>query len=162
MSTHEEIPWDNRYKLGIDSIDIQHKKLFALVNRLYNLEDYESTKEELADILNEFSEYMRTHFKDEEEYMLSIEYPGLEEHKQLHQNLIDQLALVIQSSVKLSILKTKMRVIAKRAIVEHIVNEDIKIKLFEMSKINENLIFDKTDTEDEENLFDITDIMPDI
>ncbi|MCK4974781.1 MAG: hemerythrin family protein [Sulfurimonas sp.] len=160
MSLNEAILWDDRYKLGIDAIDIQHKQLFALVSKLYALDDDKSTKEELKDILNELSEYMRTHFKDEEEYMLSIGYPELEEHKQLHQDLIDKLALVIKSSKILSILKIKMRVIAKRILIDHIIREDIKIKLFEMSKINKNLIFD-TD-EDEENLFDITDVMPDI
>ena len=159
MSLNEALIWDDRYKLGIDAIDDQHKQLFALVSKLYALDDDKSTKEELKDILNEFSEYMKNHFEDEEEYMLSIGYPGLEEHKQLHKDLIDKLASVIKSSKKLSILKIKMRVIAKRVLIEHIVREDIKIKLFEMSKVNKNLIFD---TDDDEDSFDITDIMPDL
>lgn len=158
MSINEEIAWDDRYKLGIDSIDVQHKQLFALVSRLYALDDEHSTKEELSGILGEFSEYMKTHFSDEEEYMLSIGYPQLDEHKQLHQDLIDKLVAVVKSSPTLSILKIKMRVIAKRVLVDHIVREDIKIKIFEISKINENLIFD----DDDDDAVDITDIMPDL
>ena len=38
------VPWDDKYKLGNDNLDTQHKKLFSLVNRLYALEDYEITK----------------------------------------------------------------------------------------------------------------------
>jgi len=106
------------------------------------------------------SEYMKNHFKDEEEYMQSIKYPALEEHKQLHQDLIDKLAETVKSSSKLSILKIKIRIIAKRVLIEHIVNEDIKIKLFEMSKINNNFIYDSSD--DKDYSFDITNIKPDI
>ncbi len=159
MSTDEKLLWDDRYKLGIDTIDEQHKQLFSLVDRLYTLSD-NSTKEKLKSILSELSVYMSNHFKDEEGYMISIGYPELEEHKLLHQYLIDKLALVIKTSSTLSILKIKMRVIAKRLLIDHIVNEDIKIKLFEVSKINKNLIYDTEDIEDEDNSFDITDISP--
>ncbi|MCF6340804.1 MAG: hemerythrin family protein [Sulfurimonas sp.] len=162
MSIDKEILWNDRYKLGIDIIDTQHKHLFDIVEQLYALDDTENTKEEFKSILNEFSEYMKTHFKDEEGYMLSVQYPNLEEHKQLHQDLIDKLVVTIKSSSKLNILKIKIRIIAKRVLIEHIVNEDIKIKLFGMSKINNNLIFDSSDIKDEEYSFDITNIKPDI
>ena len=152
MSTNEKIPWDDRYTLGIEIIDTQHKNLFASVNRLYVLlEEHKSTKDELRTILYEFSDYMNTHFKDEEEYMLSIGYDKLEEHKELHKELINYLALVIKSPAKLDIIKTKMRVVAKRALIDHIMHEDTKIKLFQMSqdKINEEI-------------FDITNITADV
>ena len=160
MLVNEEILWDDRYKLGIDIIDIQHKQLFTLVDKLYSLNDIKNTKEEFKIILNELSEYMKTHFQDEEAYMLSVQYPKLEEHKQLHQDLINKLVVTVRSSSKLSILKIKIRIIAKRVLIEHIVNEDIKIKMFEMSKINDNFIFDSSDDEDEEYSFDITNIKP--
>jgi len=162
MLMDEEILWDNRYSLGINIVDTQHKQLFTLVGKLYALDNTKNTKEEFKIILNELSEYMKNHFKDEEEYMQFIKYPALEEHKQFHQDLIDKLAETIKSSSKLSILKIKIRIIAKRVLIEHIVNEDIKIKLFEISKINNSLIFDSADDKDEEYSFDITNIKPDV
>jgi hypothetical protein len=36
---NEKIHWNNEYSLGIGTIDSQHKKLFTLVNRLYDLHD---------------------------------------------------------------------------------------------------------------------------
>ena len=93
---------------------------------------------------------MNTHFKDEEEYMSSIKYPQLEEHKKLHQELIDYLASVIKTPAKLEIIKTKMKVVAKRALIDHIMNEDTKIKLFKI-----------TQGGDSEEIFDITDITAD-
>ncbi|MEA2090749.1 MAG: hemerythrin family protein [Campylobacterota bacterium] len=144
MHPDQEIPWDDKYKLGIRMIDHQHKKLFDLVNRLYDLEDAKSTKEELRVILYAFNDYMQIHFKDEEKYMLSIKYPNLEEHKQIHNNIIENLTQIIQTPAKLSIIKTKMRVVAKRVLVDHIMHEDNKIKLFLQEREDEE-IFNITD-----------------
>ena len=88
---------------------------------------------------------MLIHFQEEEEYMLSIKYTELEEHKLLHKDIIDSLAQIVQTPAKLSILKSKMRVVAKRVLVDHIMHEDTKIKIFELE-------------EDDDTFFDITDL----
>lgn len=133
MSEHTKIPWDNNYKIGIEAIDEQHKKLFVLVNKLYELDDEADFKQELKQILYDFSDYMKTHFKDEEAYMESIGYPALAEHKEYHNNIIETLAEIIRTPAKIGIIKTKMKVIAKKSLVEHITQEDIKIKLYALS-----------------------------
>ena len=132
MVSSEKIVWNEKYSIGIRSIDNQHKKLFMLVNRLYDLNEETTTKETIRSILYDFSDYMSTHFKEEEEYMRSIGYDKLEEHKQMHKELIDTLALIIKTPANLSIIKSKIKVIAKRALVSHIINEDSKIKEFQI------------------------------
>lgn len=159
MNNSEKVPWNDEYKLGIESIDTQHERLFALVNRLFEAEEHHTSREELRDMLYAFSDYMNTHFKDEEEYMSSIGYPGLLEHKQLHNELVNYLTSVIKTPGKINIIKTKMRLLAKRILIEHIVNEDIKIKLYEMSRANpDRLIFDNSAIDIDEEAIDITDI----
>ncbi len=149
MSNNEKVPWSNEYKVGISSIDAQHKKLFDLVNALYEIND-DNMKEELRNILYAFSDYMKIHFKDEEDYMLSIDYPKLEEHKKIHQDIIKRLSKVIHTPAKLNVIKSKMRVIAKRLLVDHILNEDVKIKEFSLKK-NE-------DKEIELDVFDLSEL----
>ncbi|MFA6195613.1 MAG: hemerythrin family protein [Sulfurimonas sp.] len=133
MPSNQTIPWDDAYSLGIDIIDTQHKKLFEIVNKLYALDEEHSTKEELKIILYEFSDYMRTHFADEEEYMKSIGFLELNEHKHIHETIIKHLSELIKTPAKLGIIKTKMKVLAKHTLIDHIRYEDIKIKLFEIS-----------------------------
>ena len=140
----EKIPWDDSYKVGIKIVDDQHKQLFDIVNKLYDLEDEDNSKEELRSILYKFNEYMQTHFKDEEEYMASIGYPALDEHKQIHNDIMKNLADIVHTPAKLAIIKSKMRVVAKRVLIDHIVNEDIKIKLFQVNQADET-IFDISD-----------------
>lgn len=130
MSKDEKIPWDEKYRIGIRAIDSQHKKLFMIVNKLYDLEDESAAKDEIRSILYDFRDYMQTHFDEEEEFMRSINYDKLEEHKKLHQNLIEILASIIKTPANLGIIKSKMRVISKRALITHVLKEDIKIKDF--------------------------------
>lgn len=120
MISSQTIPWNETYKLEIDEIDTQHIKLFELVNKLYALDEEHSTKEELKIILYEFSDYMSIHFKKEEQYMTSINFPELSKHKQIHEKFITNLAEIIKTPAKLSIIKSKMKVFAKRALIDHI------------------------------------------
>lgn len=38
------IPWNRRYEIGVESIDKQHKQLFATINKLLVLGDEEEKK----------------------------------------------------------------------------------------------------------------------
>ncbi|QOY55538.1 hemerythrin family protein [Candidatus Sulfurimonas marisnigri] len=134
MQINDELKWNNVYSVGIESIDTQHKKLFEIVNRLFAIENTSDKTEEIKKILYEFSDYMRTHFDDEEKYMLSIGYPDIKEHILLHQNLVESLASVMNTPADIETIKTKMNVIAKEILVNHIVKEDTKILAHKLVK----------------------------
>ena len=129
MGTNKKAVWDDKYLLGVRKIDKQHKKLFEVYNKLYDLNDDENLRREMKKILYEFSDYMEKHFKDEEEYMASINYPDIKKHKEIHQQIIDKLSTIITSKDNLSILKSKLKIFVKRGLVDHITDEDIKIKV---------------------------------
>ena len=139
MPENKKILWDDKYKIGVRSIDEQHKQLFNLLNKLYEIDETKSIREVLKNILNEFNDYMKVHFKDEEAYMLSIGYPMLKEHEKMHADIIDTINDIIHTPSNLNIIKTKMRVIAKHALIEHITQEDIKIKLFLFAEGKEDI-----------------------
>ncbi len=127
----KSLQWSDEYSLGIDKIDEQHKKLFDIVGRIFILEDHSNVKEEIRTILYELHDYIQEHFQDEEAYMKTIDFPELEHHKVLHEKIVENVAAITKNSDRLDILKTKMRVIAKRALIDHILNEDIKMKEYQ-------------------------------
>jgi hemerythrin len=127
MSNKEKLHWDQSYSVGIKPIDMQHKKLFYLVNKLFELDEKRVVKEEIRDILYAFKDYTKVHFKDEEDYLLAIEYPDVEKHKEAHKLIVDRLSKIIRTPASLSIIKTKMKVFSKRVLLEHIIAEDPKI-----------------------------------
>ena len=129
MST-ENIKWDNAYSLGIKNIDEQHKKLFEIVGKIFSLQESRDVKENIRTILHELHDYIKVHFKDEEEFMTSINYPDLIYHHELHEQLTKSVATILQDPSRLDIIQTKIRIIAKRALIDHILEEDSKFQQY--------------------------------
>ncbi|MCD8039238.1 MAG: hemerythrin family protein [Lachnospiraceae bacterium] len=82
------------YLVGIELIDNEHRELFRIVdkaNRLVKSYDEASGYDKIIDILNQLKDYTKEHFADEEEYMESIGYDGLEAQKRAHDAFIEKL-----------------------------------------------------------------------
>ena len=86
--------FSDEYLIGIDLIDREHKRLFALVERANHMvrDWFEGNNyDEITDILKELKEYTEIHFADEESYMRSINYEGYEAQKRAHDAFISRL-----------------------------------------------------------------------
>lgn len=82
------------YWTGIDLIDREHKVLFEILERANRVvRDYAvgDTYDEIMDILQELKDYTVLHFSDEEEYMESIHYSGLEAQRRAHEAFIERI-----------------------------------------------------------------------
>ena len=82
------------YKIGVENIDEQHKKLFELADKAYMLlkDNFSIDKyDKIVELLRELKEYTIFHFKSEEEYMESINYKRLFTQKIEHDNFIKAL-----------------------------------------------------------------------
>ena len=124
------LEWKEDYKIGIESIDDQHKCLFDIIARIANLDAATSNKEELKNILGELSAYMHQHFEDEENFMRKIKYPELKDHQKIHQEIIDFINITVKNSPTLKIIQTKLKFVIKKLLVDHITLEDMKYKLY--------------------------------
>lgn len=82
------------YKIGIEIIDEQHKKLFELTEKTYQLlkNDFTLDKyDKIIHLVEELKEYTEFHFKAEEEYMESIGYKKMFTQKIEHVGFIKKL-----------------------------------------------------------------------
>ncbi len=83
----DQIVWHDKYKIGVDFIDREHKQLFSTMNKLLRISENEEKSEWVC---REGAKYLRNHalehFEHEEEYMRSINYSEYEIHKRLHDN----------------------------------------------------------------------------
>ncbi len=73
----------------------EHKQLIAYMNTLYDLNEAGAEKNTLNAALNEFLEYTKLHFDDEERYMASVNYPDIEDHKDKHKKLFQDLSVYV-------------------------------------------------------------------
>lgn len=131
--------WNEKYAFGIEKIDTQHKKLFYIMEKISLLNAASpSIRENIRGILYELSEYMQEHFRDEEAYMKAIGYPEIDHHTMLHAKIIEQVKSVASTGSNLGIIQTKLKFLVKKAMTDHIVYEDTKIKLFQDSNHHEH------------------------
>lgn len=77
--------WNSSFALGIDMIDNQHQRLFALINALHEAMKSGQGAEVQGRVLAELVSYTRTHFATEERLLSKHAYPDLAAHRQQHQ-----------------------------------------------------------------------------
>ena len=87
----ERFEWREEFELGVASIDKDHKQLFKIINRLFAVQaEGKSSQWACQEGLKFFKAHALTHFADEEKYMASIRYSGLEQHRLIHRTFRDQ------------------------------------------------------------------------
>ncbi len=126
--------WDEKYSLHVEKIDKQHKELFRL-SALVDALDENTTKDDIKKLLNSFFIYMRDHFRDEENYMKSIGYPLLKKHHLLHHEIIEDFTQMVKKNHSLEPLKQQMKIATKKWLIDHILNNDLKIEKWRLQQL---------------------------
>jgi len=82
-----EIQWKEKYSVGIQEIDDQHKYFIGLLNELYNAIVSNQGREELSALFQKVADYAEKHFAAEEKYFDEFNYDGAAEHKLEHEKM---------------------------------------------------------------------------
>jgi methyl-accepting chemotaxis protein len=91
------VTWGEDLEFGIPRIDNEHKRLMALVNRVYATVKGKQDPVVLAEAFAELRRYASEHFADEEAFMLRIGYGEAEEHRKQHQLFISRLDVLTEN-----------------------------------------------------------------
>ncbi len=73
-----------RYILGFDEMDVQHKYLYRLFDRIENSTAV-TDKIQMKEILDEIERYLNFHFTSEEHLIRLYNAPGFSEHQSDHE-----------------------------------------------------------------------------
>ncbi|MDD2495148.1 MAG: bacteriohemerythrin [Tissierellia bacterium] len=84
--------WNKNFEVGVDLIDSQHKQWFEKADKLFEAGKNGKSKEYIIQLFDFLDDYTKTHFRDEEKYMKSINYPQLAHQKQMHEDFIKKLS----------------------------------------------------------------------
>lgn len=80
-----QVVWEDRFNIGVDIIDKEHKKLFKIINKLFSFgDDEEKSRWVCQEGIKYFKDHAIKHFADEESYMESIDFNGYKTHKRIH------------------------------------------------------------------------------
>jgi hemerythrin-like metal-binding protein len=87
------LPWETRYATGIAAIDLQHRVLRDLTNRL-GVVGKTADEAAIGRAFEDLMRYAEFHFMYEERLLDAWNYPGLPSHVVEHARLLPQLATV--------------------------------------------------------------------
>ena len=128
------VEWSDALSVGIEEIDEQHKVLAELVNRMHQAIHERHGSEVVKGILTELAEYTRIHFAVEESLMRILNYPDYENHKAIHEELIQH---VIELRDKVESGKTaigfELMHFLRNWLTKHIMEEDMAYSSFFLS-----------------------------
>lgn len=119
------IEWSNELSVGIEEIDEQHKVLVELLNNISEATQQRRGQEKAEEILNKLIEYAKIHFAVEESLMRIMGYPGYEDHKLRHQELMySVLDLMTKVNHRKLTIGFELQFFLKNWLTKHILETD--------------------------------------
>jgi len=130
------VNWNDSYSVSINQIDEQHKKLFTIINNLFDAMKQGKGNVVLGKVFKELEEYTRLHFATEENLMKIHNYPKFTRHKMEHERLVQQVKdLSNQFQNGSAALSIKVSNFLKEWLINHIRKSDMEYSAY-FRKIN--------------------------
>jgi hemerythrin-like metal-binding protein len=83
------LEWQEKFRVGVASVDHEHQELIALINRLHSAARAAASDAAILDFLGEIHTRISAHFALEEKHMRERGYDHYTEHKHDHERLLD-------------------------------------------------------------------------
>ncbi|MDR2837802.1 MAG: bacteriohemerythrin [Azonexus sp.] len=123
-STAPLVIWQDKYALGLDEIDEQHKTLFNIMNHIWEGIVHNADAASMIGFLEELERYTISHFTEEEVFMRGIEYPNIDSHIAQHHTFVQHITnekIKAQRGQKVSL---ELLHFLRNWLVNHILVED--------------------------------------
>ncbi len=83
--------WTPEFAVNVQQFDVHHKRLFALVDRLYRVMQSGSDETILKEVFDQLTAYAGYHFSAEEAAFEHFKYPQCDVHKAQHAELVREV-----------------------------------------------------------------------
>ncbi len=121
------IKWRDSYSVGVEKFDQEHMVLVELINEMFIIVRDKGSVATLNEAIARLIDYTKEHFADEEEALAQVNYPLLDEHKEIHLNLMEQVyEFQKQIASEGENLRTDLYKFLRDWLINHILDEDMK------------------------------------
>ena len=86
------LTWDDSYSVEVAEINKQHKRLFDLINDLFDAMKAGNGKGVIENVIKELTNYTVYHFGYEEKYFDQFGYSETVAHKKEHKDFVDTVS----------------------------------------------------------------------
>lgn len=90
------IEWKEAFKVGVPSVDYEHRGLIDVLNELHGGLQGEADKEAVSRFLGEVHARISAHFALEEKIMRDHRYDEYGDHKADHERLLDEISDIME------------------------------------------------------------------
>ena len=118
------IHWDRKYETGQPLIDAEHRLLVMLFRKLDVAIKTHESDATLARIVLEVRKFVEFHFVSEENIMRETCYPGMDEHRTYHMELLGDLNAMIAKLASHREYPEDLLDFLNRWLIEHIAIHD--------------------------------------
>jgi hemerythrin-like metal-binding protein len=84
--------WSEQYSVGVKALDDEHEEMMRPLNEIHAAAMKGKIGEVASRLLDQVTSTSREHFSTEEALMEQTKYPGLAEHRAIHQALLTKAA----------------------------------------------------------------------
>jgi len=120
------IEWRDRYKIGDQAIDEQHRELFKRAAYVLAATSHEGQVISAMRLL----QYMRTHLSHEEEMMRRLHYPKLKVHTQEHLEMLARLNIISLKIANENLVKSDLEELLGDWFLTHMETADTELARF--------------------------------
>ena len=119
--------WSDEYSVGNDEIDSQHKKLFDILNRLFDICVGKNEVDSVEAVMEDLVSYADYHFKFEEQHMRNVGYKDLDKHIVEHNFFTNEIRFAKRRQVQnKSNTDNKLIEFLSNWLIQHVTEEDRK------------------------------------
>lgn len=85
------IVWNDRYSVGVRSLDAQHRQLIDILNQLHQAMSAANSQPVLPALMRQLGQYATAHLQAEEQMLRAQGYPGFAQHKAQHDAYVSKV-----------------------------------------------------------------------
>jgi len=85
------IEWKSHYSVGVEAVDHEHREMIDLINEVHERLIAGAKEPDVSAFLGEIFRAISAHFALEERFMRAHRYDQVEQHKQAHEELLEDI-----------------------------------------------------------------------
>jgi hemerythrin len=127
--------WDlKKFDVSVPAMNRQHEGLVAVMNSLYERHKAKAGKDELDKLLVKLRDLTVKHFHDEETYFDSIGFPLADNHRRIHQKLVEDFVKHYEGFTATGVLSDGFFSFLRLWLTSHIMHIDRKYGEFSQQR----------------------------
>jgi len=91
-----QFEWSEELDVNVTAMNDEHRKLISLMRAVHEAFRQNADRATVWGTLNSLNEYAKRHFANEEAYMESVGFAGLEEHRRMHTDILDKIGTALR------------------------------------------------------------------